>query len=182
MNQADPSNAAEQCYAARLDAAGIPWKRPPYKTFRFNGTSYTPDFYLPIQGVYVEVVGTKQRWSQLKSKILEFKQHHPSVVLQIVDQDGVPRTNLFGGKPRTPRSFMSDGVSVVGNRVKEIRKASKIRQGVLARLIGTSAAHLCEIEHEHVRWVRRQTATDMSTALGVELSCLFPELREAAKA
>jgi len=80
---------AERRYAASLDAKGLPWVYEP-TLFRFAGQHYTPDFYLPIQDVYVEVIGSRQRWHQLASKILSFRAHFPDVTLQVVSGEGVP--------------------------------------------------------------------------------------------
>ena len=89
------TNKAERHYALKLDASGIPWERG--RCFRFANSRYTPDFYLPIERVYVEIIGTRQRWSQIRKsgKLQAFKSHYPSVVLRVLDKDGNP----YGFRP-----------------------------------------------------------------------------------
>ena len=82
-------HSAEREYAASLDAKGLPWVYEPV-LFRFAGHRYTPDFYLPIQDIFVEVIGTRQRWHQLSPKMAAFKAHFPGVKLQILDRKGAP--------------------------------------------------------------------------------------------
>lgn len=77
-------------YAARLDALGIRWRVPRMRTFALARTTYTPDFYLPDQDIYVEVIGTRQRWSQLRHKIRDFRRWYPTVSLLVVDRAGRP--------------------------------------------------------------------------------------------
>lgn len=89
MIAADLMNVAERQYAESLDAVGLPWVSQP-RVFRFAGERYTPDFYLPIQNLYVEVIGSRQRWHQLRGKVAKFRVHFPDVRLVIVKGDGTP--------------------------------------------------------------------------------------------
>jgi hypothetical protein len=51
-------------------------------TFQFKGKSYTPDFYLPAYGVFIE---TKGRWGLgQKSKMVAFREAYPTVPLLVV--------------------------------------------------------------------------------------------------
>lgn len=77
----------EANYARYLVFSGIQWEFEP-TTFWFDGIkrgvrSYTPDFFLPVTNVYIELKG----WMDKKSltKLKRMKKYHPSVVVQLVD-------------------------------------------------------------------------------------------------
>lgn len=68
----------EVAYAKFLDSIGTPWDRNT-RTFvyEFNGKTrrYTPDFYLPLEDVYVEIKGYKTdkdeaKWSQFPETLV----------------------------------------------------------------------------------------------------------------
>jgi hypothetical protein len=79
------TNDSERAYAEYLDANSVAWTRPRIPAFRFAGTTYTPDFYLPLSTQYVEVIGSRQRWHQLESKIHVFRHLFQHVDLLVID-------------------------------------------------------------------------------------------------
>lgn len=77
----------EANYARYLTFTGVEWDYEP-KTFWFEGlrrgaVSYTPDFYLPSSGEYIETKG----WMDAKSKtkLRRMKKYHPDVVVRVVE-------------------------------------------------------------------------------------------------
>ena len=61
---------------------------PSSRHFRFNGTSYTPDFFDPLNNIYYEVSGTRQAYHANKNKIVAFRKAYPKVNLLVVKPDG----------------------------------------------------------------------------------------------
>ena len=52
--------------------------------FRFNGTSYQPDFYDREMDLFFEIVGSRQAFHQSESKIEQFKLNYPHIKLEII--------------------------------------------------------------------------------------------------
>ena len=79
----------EQLFADRLTALHLEWQYEPVR-FRLPAPykHYTPDFYLPQADKYLELVGTRQAYSQAKEKIKLFKKCYPEIAFNIVDGDG----------------------------------------------------------------------------------------------
>ena len=105
MKAYELKNPSERLYAALLEAQGIAWERPKDRLFPFDGTSYTPDFYLPETGIYVEIIGTRQRWSQCREKIEAFRTHYPHINLLVLHGDGTaypPSYEEIERKPKPP--------------------------------------------------------------------------------
>lgn len=89
-----PSNGiwheSERRFAKFLEAKGvdfIPHPRPP---FRLGIIKYTPDFYLPAEKTYVEVVGSRQALQQNLPKILRVVSHY-KICLKFYTSDGQER-------------------------------------------------------------------------------------------
>jgi hypothetical protein len=53
-------------------------------------TTYRPDFYAPEEGVYYEVVGTRQAYSANRHKYEAMAIDHPDIVLRFVRSDASP--------------------------------------------------------------------------------------------
>lgn len=70
-------------------AEGIPLMRPT-RTFRFKRCWYRPDFYSPTEGVYYEVLGSRQREYQIYPKIDLMDLCYPEIILRLVDPAGKP--------------------------------------------------------------------------------------------
>jgi hypothetical protein len=58
--------------------------------FYFNGGRYTPDFYDPMNNRFYEVIGSRQRFEQLKYKIKKFREIFPNIDLILCYSDGKP--------------------------------------------------------------------------------------------
>jgi hypothetical protein len=71
----------ELAFAQACDAAGILWQYEP-KRFDLGRWSYTPDFYLPTLGIFVEIKGYFSEESQEKIKL--FRERHPEFPLVVV--------------------------------------------------------------------------------------------------
>lgn len=80
-------NKADKAFAERLESLGLPYI---YQATRFclGNTTYTPDFYLPKDQVYYEIVGTRQAVSLLRQKIRRLRQLYPFVKIEIIRPDG----------------------------------------------------------------------------------------------
>lgn len=81
-------NKAERAYAERLDRMSIAWERPQFKTFPLDGTSYTPDFFLPESDTFVEIIGTAARWPQIRPKVAAIYRAYPNTRLVVTNKDG----------------------------------------------------------------------------------------------
>jgi len=57
-------------------------------TFRFNGTSYSPDFYDGETNTFIEVSGTRQAYSFNKDKYQKFRETFPKLSFEIRNSDG----------------------------------------------------------------------------------------------
>lgn len=58
--------------------------------FNLGNTKYLPDFYDPIRNVFYEVIGSRQRFQQLKGKLKRFKELFPNMKLLVCLGDGKP--------------------------------------------------------------------------------------------
>jgi hypothetical protein len=52
--------------------------------FRFNGTSYQPDFYDFKKDIFYEIIGTRQAFDANKRKIEQFRIVYPKIRLEII--------------------------------------------------------------------------------------------------
>jgi hypothetical protein len=62
----------------------------PTKRFNLGKTTYRPDFYLPNERLYIEVVGSRQAFHANKNKIILFKKLFPHIKFIIVDYKNNP--------------------------------------------------------------------------------------------
>jgi len=58
--------------------------------FRLKNSYYRPDFYLPKENLYIEVVGSRQAYHANKAKYEEFKKLYPDIKFIIVDYLNFP--------------------------------------------------------------------------------------------
>lgn len=56
--------------------------------FDLGGATYTPDFYSPSEGIYYEVVGTKQAFYCNQMKYMMFLKLYPDKRIRFVKPDG----------------------------------------------------------------------------------------------
>lgn len=74
----------EELYADLLNKQGRKWiYQPTY--FVVEGKRYIPDFYLPNENLYIEIIGSRQRLHQNKNKILKFVETYPQINFIIFD-------------------------------------------------------------------------------------------------
>jgi len=78
---------SEKEFACFLESQGKSFVPQP-RTFRYNGTSYRPDFYCPEDDIYYEV--KTQLSSKIAIRLLEFKKFYPYIKLKIVSPNGYP--------------------------------------------------------------------------------------------
>ena len=74
----------EKQFADLLDKQKKEWQYPT-KRFDLGNTTYRPDFYLPNENLYIEVIGTRQAYHANKNKIFKFRKLYPFVKFIIVD-------------------------------------------------------------------------------------------------
>ncbi len=77
----------EHICAAKLDEAGIEWRRSPnmileYRTVRNRKRKYIPDFYLPEHDIYLEVKGF---WTDAARHKMKDVQHRNPVRILILE-------------------------------------------------------------------------------------------------
>ncbi len=80
---------SERIFADYLTEQGREWEYHPTR-FKVGEHFYHPDFYLPKENLYIEVVGTRQAYHHNKDKILKFKADYPNINFEILDYLGNP--------------------------------------------------------------------------------------------
>lgn len=79
----------EKQFADLLDKQNRKWQYPASR-FKINDTHYRPDFYLPNENLYIEVVGSRQAYHANKKKIAKFLHLYPHIKFTIVDYENIP--------------------------------------------------------------------------------------------
>ncbi len=79
----------ERRFANLLTQSKRKW-RYSKKRFKVDNTTYQPDFYLPNENLYIEVVGTIQAYRANQKKIERFKQLYPHIKFIVVDFNNNP--------------------------------------------------------------------------------------------
>ena len=80
---------SEKQFSELLDKQHRIWQYPAPR-FRLNNTTYRPDFYLPKENIYIEVVGTQQAYEKNKEKLYKFRKIYPKIILLVLDRNGIP--------------------------------------------------------------------------------------------
>ena len=80
---------SEKQFANLLTRQGRKWQYP-VQSFKLSTSSYKPDFFLPEEKLYVEIIGTRQAYHRNKGKIEEFKRVYPQIQLIVLSPDGSP--------------------------------------------------------------------------------------------
>lgn len=75
----------EATFARYLDEKELEWAYEPHTWLLSDGTTYTPDFWVPALGTHYEVKGWMRERSALKIKL--FRAGYPKVHLEIVDKE-----------------------------------------------------------------------------------------------
>jgi len=86
---------SEREFADFLESQGKTWIAQP-KTFKFNETSYRPDFYCPEDDMYYEVKTHFGLGDAIR--LLKFKKCHPKIKLKVVSPNGYPYYSQSSGK------------------------------------------------------------------------------------
>ncbi len=86
---------SEREFADFLESQGKTYKPQP-KTFRFDGTSYRPDFYCFEDDIYYEVKTSFPTGEAIR--LLKFKKSFPYIKLKIVSPNGYPYYSCSSGK------------------------------------------------------------------------------------
>lgn len=73
----------EIAYAKWLDSKNIEWQYEP-RAFDLDNTTYTPDFYLPEHGVYVEIKGWMTELAE--DKIKRFQNIYPDIDYMLLEE------------------------------------------------------------------------------------------------
>ena len=89
----------EKQFAELLNKQKRKWEYP-CQRFDLGNTTYQPDFYLPNEDLYIEVVGTKNAYSANREKILKFKRKYPHIKFVVLDFKGNPYPPV--GKSKFP--------------------------------------------------------------------------------
>jgi len=65
--------------------------------FKLGDCSYTPDFYDSNRNVFIEVVGTRQAYSENKEKYKKLVELFPKIKFEIRNEKGelIPKYNVF---------------------------------------------------------------------------------------
>lgn len=79
----------EKEFADLLTKQGRKWIYH-YKSFSLGHTSYEPDFYLPKENLYIEVVGNPSSLRNNARKIMQFKRVYSKIKFIIVNYKGIP--------------------------------------------------------------------------------------------
>jgi hypothetical protein len=91
---------AEAEFADLLTKQKIKWIYHP-KAFKLGWTSYQPDFYLPNENLYVEIIGSGNAYN---AKIDDVRRLYPKIKLLILYRNGKPFSRnshpLCSRKPR----------------------------------------------------------------------------------
>jgi len=78
----------EKIFADLLDSQNRKWIYPT-KRFKIGRKKYyKPDFYLPEEDLYIEVVGSRQAYHINKDKISKFKKLYPKIKFQVLNCEG----------------------------------------------------------------------------------------------
>ena len=80
-------NIKEKLFADLLDTQGRKWIYHPMG-FKLNDNRYAPDFYLPEEDLYIEIVGSKQAYYYNRKKLVEFKSIYSHLNFIVVDYLG----------------------------------------------------------------------------------------------
>jgi len=80
----------ERIFASLLNYKRISWIYHPNRFILSSGKSYEPDFYLPEEKKYIEVVGTRQAYYAIKNKIKLFREEYPGLKIDILFYLGFP--------------------------------------------------------------------------------------------
>lgn len=99
----------EKIFAELLTKQDRKWQYPAPR-FEIGKTHYRPDFFLPKENLYIEVVGTRQAYHANKNKMFKLKQLYPHIRLLIVDYKNNPYPPIEGKRRGRKKLFKEKGV------------------------------------------------------------------------
>lgn len=96
------------------------WEYEP-RRFSLGCASYTPDFYDKKRDVYIEVIGTRQRFSMAKYEYALFAIMYPNIKYELRNPDGSLHrySQLMNKRDLTRRAKAVDGIWSEMNQEKE---------------------------------------------------------------
>ncbi len=107
------ANSTEEHFASLLDGYGIEWQHEPHSfpiAFDEKGTPteyFTPDFFLPETGEYIELTVLRQKLCTKKNRKLRLlAQFHPQVKCRIIyrrDYENLALKYGWGDDPEFPQ-------------------------------------------------------------------------------
>ena len=75
--------------------------------FHFGDEKYYPDFYDPDNNIFYEIIGSRQRFQQLREKLKSFINAYPKIVLVVCSGDGTSyQSKVNHGPILTPDQFL----------------------------------------------------------------------------
>lgn len=106
--------------------------------FRIGLRTYRPDFYLPDENKYIDVVGTRQAFYGVRRK-LEMARKLYGAVIEVVRPDGTPYSSVkyVGWGNGLEIDFFP---SPRNQTVKELRRSAGLRGYEIAKALGLSPA------------------------------------------
>lgn len=103
----------EARWAVFFDAAGIKYVYEPEGFVGFDGSKYLPDFYLPVEDIYVEVKGCDEKleddWSKIANAI-DFGATPVSKGLLLLGEIPNPESFEFGTVPLFSFLYRNEGI------------------------------------------------------------------------
>lgn len=147
-------NWREQIFADLLTAQGKEYFYQP-AVFHVNGIQYRPDFYIPAETIFYEVVGSRQAFHQNRQKIDAVRKAYPFIKIEIVNPDGTPhkarpvRVEMKIGKVQLERwkgrPPIPMGIGQAIRILRDIYEGSSVRLDQLAKDIGVSQGVLSAV-------------------------------------
>lgn len=154
------------------------WVHEPRYFYLSDGTKYLPDFYDAKRDAYIEVVGTRQAYSNNKEKYSLFCVEYPLIQIEFRTPDG-KILELKNGRT------IYKSVKKKGRRreyLKNMAGASRLQEIVDAKgLSVVRVAELCGIPFSTVnahyyglrKSIRLEIAAKYANGLGIEISQLL---------
>lgn len=120
-------NVPERAFAVELDRDGRRWIAQP-RSFPLPGAphgmnSYRPDFYLPDEDLYIEVVGCRARRAECRTRAAMFRTAYPDCRLEVRE--------IFDAWARLPAVVSWDDYADVSNEAALTARLPRHRQPTL---------------------------------------------------
>jgi len=117
---------SEKKFANLLTEQGRKWEFHP-KPFKLKNTYYEPDFFLPDEKLYIEVVGTRSSFYQRRKTLKLMKKYYPDINIIIVNLKGekfldknflhlLPKDNMISLKLKPELKHQLKELSIIDGR------------------------------------------------------------------